>query len=111
MKKFVVVYYAPKEAIEQMKNLTPEQHKEVMKPWMEWMEKCGDGMVDMGTHLGNGKKVTTSGVSSSDKEIAGYLILQAETMDKAIDMLKDHPLLTWAEGCQIEVYEAMPMPH
>ena len=29
-----------------------------MEPWMAWAERCGDGLVDMGTPLGGGRKVT-----------------------------------------------------
>jgi len=110
MKKFIVVYYAPQEAMEKMASANPEEMAEGMKPWMDWKERCGEGLVDMGTPLGGGKKMTGSGVADSDKGVVGYSILQAENMDGAVKILKDHPHLQWTEGCQIEVYESMPLP-
>ena len=108
MKKFVVIYYAPEEAMEQMKNVSPEQAAEGMKQWMEWKERCGDGVVDLGAPLVNGQKMMRKGKAPSEKNVVGYSILQADDMDGATAMLEGHPHLAWTEGCAIEVYETMP---
>jgi hypothetical protein len=110
MKKFIVLYHANEAAAAKMAQATPEDMKEGMKPWMEWAEKCGDGLVDMGTPLGNGQKVTTDGSAASDKAVVGYSILQAEDMDAAKAMLSHHPHLAWTDGCEIEVHESMELP-
>lgn len=110
MKKFLVIYYSPQGAMEKMKDATPEEMAEGMKPWMDWKEKCGDGMVDMGAPLANGRKVSKDGAEASSVEVSGYSMLQAEDMDGAVEMLKEHPHLEWTEGCRIEVFEAMPLP-
>ena len=110
MKKFIVIYYAPTSASKQMQDANPEDMQKGMEPWMAWVKKVGSGMVDLGTPLGNGQKVTKSGTTLSDKEVVGYSILQAENMDKAVEMLKGHPHLDWADGCEIEVYESLPLP-
>lgn len=110
MKKFVVIYYASAAATKQMEGKGPEEMKKGMEPWMAWAEKCGDRLVDMGTPLGNGKNVTSSGSSGSDRNVVGYSILQAEGMEKAVEMLKNHPHLGWAAGCELEVYESLPLP-
>ena len=110
MKKFMVIYHAPASAQEKIAESTPEQMQEGMKPWMEWAEKCGDGLVDMGSPLGNGQKITTSGSEPSSHSVAGYSILQAEDMEGAKAMLMEHPHLKWTEGCEIEVHEMMPLP-
>jgi len=110
LKKFIVIYYAPESATKQMEGVSPEEMKKRMKPWMDWQEKIGDGLVDMGTPLVNGQKVSKSGSTPSDKEVAGYSILQAESMDKAVDMLKEHPHLEMGEGLDVEVYESHTLP-
>jgi hypothetical protein len=110
MKKFMVVYTATKEAVEQTKNMPPEEMKKGMDGWMKWAEKCGTGLVDMGTPLGNGQKVTKEGSNASQSKIMGYSILQAEDLEKAKEMLKEHPHLAWNAGCEIELFECMPMP-
>ncbi len=110
MKKFMVIYYAPESAMEKMENASPEEAEEGMKPWMEWAEKCGSGLVDLGTPLGNGEKLTPDGASQSQSKVTGYSVLQAENIDEAKKMLQEHPHLQWAEGCEIEVHECLPLP-
>ena len=71
MTKYLVIYHAPAAAFEKMKDATPEQMKAGMEPWMQWAERCGEGLVDLGSPLGVGRKITAAGSSPSDKEVAG----------------------------------------
>ena len=110
MKKFIVIYNAPASAMEQMQDASPEDMKKGMESWMAWAKKCGSGLVDFGTPLGGGQKLTKSGSSPSDKNVVGYSILQAEDMEGAKALLEEHPHLQWTGGCEIEVHECMPLP-
>ena len=110
MKKFVVIYYAPMEAAEVMSNATPEDMQTGMDQWMAWAAKCGDSLVDFGTPLGGGQRMSKSGSSPSDMNVTGYSILQAEGMAEAKALLEGHPHLQWIAGCEIEVHESMPVP-
>lgn len=110
MKKFIVLYHAPQVALDKMESSSPEDMKKGMESWMEWAKKCGDKLVDMGSPLGNGQKVKKGGSSSSNSDVNGFSVLQAENMDEAVSLLQHHPHLDWADGCSIEVFEEMPMP-
>ena len=77
---------------------------------MAWAAKCGDGLVDLGTPLGGGQKLSKSESSPSDKSVIGYSILQAEDIEGAKALLAGHPHLDWTDGCKIEVHESMPLP-
>ena len=110
MKNFVVIYHAPASWMEQAQHASPEEMQKGMEQWMEWAGKCGDALVDFGAPLVGGQKLSTSGSSSSDKDVVGYSILQAEDMDGAQALLQGHPHLEWAAGCEIEVHETMPPP-
>lgn len=110
MKKFIVLYHAPKGAMEKMADVSPEDAKKGMEAWMMWGEKCGAGMVDMGAPLSNGQIVQKTGASPSASTVVGYSVLQANSMNEAVAMLKGHPHLEWMDSCQIEVHEAMPHP-
>jgi hypothetical protein len=110
MKKYFVIYYAPDEAVESMSGASPEEVQEDMKPWMAWAERSGSKLLDMGTPLGNGQNVSKSGSTPSTKSVTGYSILQAENIDEAKELLKGHPHLDYGEGCEIEVYESLPLP-
>ncbi|OGM96429.1 MAG: hypothetical protein A3B86_03165 [Candidatus Yanofskybacteria bacterium RIFCSPHIGHO2_02_FULL_38_22b] len=110
MKKFIVIYHASEDSAQKMASASPEEMKKGMEPWMEWAKKCGSGLVDMGTPLANGQKVTKKGTSLSDKDVVGYSVLQANSMEEAVKMLKEHPHLDWTDGCEIEVHESMSLP-
>ena len=107
MRKYVVIYHTPASAMEAMKNATPEDMKEGMEAWAQ---RCGDGLVDLGTPLGGGLEVTESGNSPSDTGVAGYSVLQADDMEGAPALLQEHPHLGWAAGCEIEIHESLPLP-
>ena len=110
MKKFIVLYHASQDAAGEMASATPEEMQEGMKPWMEWAKKCGSNLLDFGTPLGNGQKVTKSGTMPSNRQVIGYSILQAGSMNEAVEMLKGHPHLDWTDSCEIEVHESLPTP-
>ncbi|MGH8923402.1 MAG: hypothetical protein ACRDWA_01975 [Acidimicrobiia bacterium] len=109
MPKYVVLYAAPVSASTQMENNDPAMAAEVMKAWNDWSAQVGDGMVDLGLPVGNGRKVTAQGASEAGTDIAGYSILQASDMDKALGLLKGHPHLLMP-GASIEVYESLDLP-
>jgi len=106
----MVIYYAPMEAVKQTQSMSPEDMKKGMDKWFAWSEKIGSALVDMGTPLMPGQKISESGSTPSTKDVTGYSILQAEDIEKAKELLKDHPHLGWADGCEIEVYECMHLP-
>jgi hypothetical protein len=110
LKKFIVLYHADSSAMEQMQNASPEDMKKGMEPWEAWAKKCGSYLVDMGTPLSGGQRLTASGSSPSEKNVVGYSVLQANTMEEAKALLDGHPHLGWAAGCEIEVHESMPLP-
>ena len=111
MKKFIVTYLAPMDASWKTQESTPEEMEAGMKAWMAWAEKCGNKLVDMGSPLGNGISLRPGGGSSSSESlIIGYSVLQADSMDEASSLLKEHPHLDWNAECQIEVHESLPAP-
>lgn len=111
MKKFVVIYHAPADAWQETEQASQEDMEKGMEAWMEWARKCGNKLLDMGTPLAHGLKLKPGGVSEkSEKQVAGYSLLQAESMDEARELLKDHPHLAWTPECEIEVHESLPTP-
>lgn len=111
MKKFIVIYYAPIEAMKQMANVPKEEQAKGMEGWMVWAKKCGDKLVDLGAPLRTGKALSPGGKSTeSKKEVTGYSVLQAKDINEAISLLQGHPHLGWNAACALEVYETMPLP-
>lgn len=109
MTKFIVLYKMPKTSNWNPEDNDPEAMQAEQAKWMAWAEKCGEGLVDMGSPLGNGHQVGSDENGTVESSVGGYSVLQAESMDEAMKLLEGHPHLGWGEGCEIEVYECMPM--
>jgi hypothetical protein len=110
MKKYMVLYYSPMSPTEQMQNASLEEMQKGMEPWFAWQKEWGEGIVDMGMPLDNSHKMDKSGEMSGDSHIAGYSIIQADSMEKALEMVKNHPHLQMTAGAEVEVHEMLGMP-
>jgi len=110
MKRYVVLYCAPATVAERFAQATPEEAQQGMKLWFAWQEKIGSGLVDMGKPLGNAMRVAKDGITKSDSNVIGMSILQGNTLDEALEMVKNHHHLHWASDCSIVVLEEMPIP-
>ena len=110
MKRFLVIYHAPAEAMEMMAKATPEEKMEGMKPWMAWKDRLGESLLDLGAPLVAGLRLQPDGsTAASTKEVTGYSMVQAENMEEAQALLSDHPHLAWTGGCDIEIHECVAM--
>jgi hypothetical protein len=109
MARYVFVYHAPVQPADATPP-DPEQVDAVMGAWNAWAGKVGDRMVDFGTPLANGVRITPDGTTPSSREVAGYSIIEADSLDAAVDLAKVHPHLSMPGGCEIEVHEAQPIP-
>ena len=49
-------------------------------------------------------------MSKGDTDVTGMSIIEAPSMDAALDMVENHQHLRWAEGCTITVLEEMAIP-
>ena len=110
MKKFLLLYTSPVSAEEQMASANPQEMQKSMQPWIEWFTAVGSGLLDRGMPLGNPKHVTTSGVAVGTLHVTGYSMIQAESMDKALELAQKQPHLTMGEGRSVEVLEVLSMP-
>lgn len=108
MSKFILLYNGPATPMEQM---TEEQGKKNMAVWQSWMEKVGGALVDVGSPMAPGKAVVDDGSSGTATALNGYSIVEAGTMDEALELVDGHPFLSDKTGkFSVEVFELMPLP-
>ena len=110
MPDFVAIYYAPQSVREQAQSMSAEDMQAGMKAWGEWAKACGESLTFPGSALMGGLRLTPSGSSPGQSDVIGYSVLQADDMEAAVALLEGHPHLAWGNGCEIEVFQAMPMP-
>jgi len=110
MKKFLVLYRSPVSARAQMANATPEQAKAGMDAWMKWASANGDAIVDLGSPLDAGKKLTRGSSTGGDQTVGGFSIVQAESIEAVTKKFADHPHFMMPGDATIDVFEFLPMP-
>lgn len=103
MAKYLVLYRARMSAVEQLSQSSPEQAQAGMQAWMDWAQRAGDAVVDLGSPLG-----VVDPAGDEGDPIGGYSILQADSAEALSAVLEGHPHSTW--GGTIETLEMLAMP-
>jgi hypothetical protein len=101
MAKFLVTYHGGKMPDSE------EGRQQVMAAFGAWVGRVGDALLDPGAPLGSATTVTADAVrpGSADEPSSGYSVLQADDMDSAVAVVRDHPFL--ARGGALQVTEAV----
>jgi hypothetical protein len=109
MKKFLLIYHSPKEAMEKYSSMSEDDVKEVMDVWMKWQDVHGDTIVDFGNPVGAQHVVSTSGSRDESDDVTGYAIIQAENIEEAKKVLENHPSLIDDDGSTVSLYQVNEM--
>ncbi|MDH5223937.1 MAG: hypothetical protein OEW66_10495 [Actinomycetota bacterium] len=102
MSEFVLLYHGGS-----MPETEAEQ-KQVMDAWTSWFTNLGSAVKDPGNPVGSTKSIAADGaVSDGGSTVTGYSILTAESIDDAVTLAKDCPVLQG--GSSITVHETFPV--
>jgi hypothetical protein len=109
MPKFLAVYTGSAEA----SAAGPPSQDAIAKgmaAWAKWMSDHAKVLVDSGGPLGKTIKVSKRGTEKISNNLAGYVIVEAETQEAAAKMFEGHPHFSIFPGEGVEVMEVMPIP-
>jgi hypothetical protein len=81
-----------------------------MKAWGEWMVKHKGALVFEGGPLGKTKRTSHDGVKDVSNNLAGFVILKAESQEAAARLFENHPHFAIFPGEAVEVMEVLPIP-
>ena len=98
--KFALSYYGKPEFKDQ------EECDRHMSEWGAWVKKLGKRFVDPGFPLKAPKTVSSEGVKDGNApdRLTGYSVVEAESIEEAVEMAKGCPHLTFGT---IDVAEIM----
>lgn len=106
MKKFMVFALTSSTQESSQEQLSQEEQQAVYKKWFEWKEELGELLVSLGSPLVNGKQINASGIQEQEaSNIAGYMIIQANDLEHAIELLNKSPLFGDGTGQNFEIFE------
>ena len=109
MPRFLVLYEASVSASEMMAQATPEQTRAGMEAWMAWAGTAGSALVDLGAPLGAEERIPDGELARS-RHTTGFSILEADSIQAAVGLVRDHPHLHTPGESSIRVLELLPIP-
>lgn len=107
MPKFILLYNGPATAMEDM---SKEQSNEIMQKWQGWIDRNGDGIIDIGSPMANGVAVIDDGSTGTPTPLSGYTLIEAIDLDAAKALTEGHPFLSDGTGeFSIEIHQLYPI--
>jgi hypothetical protein len=110
MAKYMVLYYSTMKASQLMANASMDQMKASMAEWMNWKDNASKtAKIEFGLALEAVRHITPEGASESKSMIGGYSIVEGDSKEAIVDLLRTHPHLKRA-GASIDLLEMISMP-
>ena len=85
----------------------PEAAGQMLAAFQAWVAETGDAMRDPGAPLAGAKTVSADADADGQTEaqISGYTVIEATTLDEAVELVRGHPFLT--RGGSLQVSESI----
>jgi hypothetical protein len=116
MKKFLAVYTGSISARERSgwDKLSDAdrktREKDGIAAWMAWGERNKASIVENGGPLGKTKRTGPNGVTDIKNNLAGFVVVQAESHEAAAKLFEGHPHFSIFPGDSVEIMELLPVP-
>lgn len=92
--KFFVTYQMPHTELDEWMKLPEDERKaqeqQMQSEWNAWMASHRDVILES-AGIGKPKRITKNSVEDSRNDIMMYSFVEAESLEAAADMFKDHP--------------------
>jgi len=83
---------------------------EGMQAWQDWMVRHADIIANTGGPLGPTKRVTEAGIADIRNNLAGFVVVRANSHEEAAALFINHPQFTIFPGDGAEIMEILPVP-
>ncbi len=109
MTKYMILHNANQTAHELIDNATPEERQAAYAAWIAWKEEADKTVkFEFGQPMQAVVRMTTDGPTDSDNQASGYSMIEADSKEQVIEVLKNHPHLK-TPGANLDVLEIIPM--
>ena len=92
--KFFVTYQMPHAGLDQWLQMPEAERKaqeiQMQSEWYAWMSEHKGFLIES-AGVGKPKRITSSGVEDSRNDIMMYSFVEAESLEVAAEMFKNHP--------------------
>ncbi len=109
MPKFLIIHNADERSREFMAKFSAEEKQAGMAAWMAWKDEAEKTVkFEWGLPLQPVARVTPQGEADCDNQASGYSIIEADSKDDVVAVLKNHPHLE-RDGATMDVLEMIPI--
>jgi hypothetical protein len=84
-----------------------------MEAYGTWAKNVGSALADFGQPMSPAMAtaIGDDGIQKQPLQLNGYAIIEADDLDSAVALVKDHPFLSAKTGeFSVEVFELLPVP-
>jgi len=107
MPRFLAVYTMKPEALARFRSLSKAEQDAVdavgLKQWEEWEKKNAAAFPDNGGMVGKTLRVSKDGIAPASNDFCGYVVVEAETIEKAAEIFVNHPHFTTFPGDGVDI--------
>ena len=95
MQKFLVVYLAPYEGLQEWMQTDPgirePEEAKMQAQWNAWMKQHPEVEASQTAGIGKTKRITKEGITDAHNNMMLYSVIEAESHDAAAELFKDNP--------------------
>lgn len=106
----MILLNAPEPAKDQMARSSMEQMQASMADWIAWKDEAEKKVTfTFGSPLQAVARISPTEAGESDNQISGYAMIEADSQELAVEVLRNHPHLL-RDGATIDLAEVVTMP-
>lgn len=110
MAQYLILYSVSPAAQRELPNASPEVLQETRERWARWREEAGKSVSMRATgQLQAITSITSAGTADVGSGKSGFSIVEAESKEELIEIMKKHPYMAW-DDASIEVLAIQPLP-
>jgi hypothetical protein len=114
MAHFLAVYTMQSEDLARFRALPKEEQKAVddagLPAWQQWEETHAAYLPNRGGMVGKTMRVNKDGISAATNQIAGYIIVEAESIEAATALFENHPHFAIFPGDGVDIMPFLAGP-
>lgn len=114
MPHFLAVYTMPPENLARFYALPKAEQERIdaagLPLWTDWEKRHAGALANLGGMVGKTLRVTREGIGPQSNQFCGYVIVEAETIEAAAQLFRDHPHFSVFPGDGVDIMPFLTGP-
>ena len=114
MPHFLAVYTMQPEDLARFRSMTKAEQDAVdnkgLPLWADWEKRNAGSLANLGGMVGKTLRVRKDGIGPHTNQFCGYVIVEAETIEAAAEIFRDHPHINVFPGDGVDIMPLLTGP-